>query len=442
MGTIRRYGMFSRGETVAAGVSGGADSMCMLSLLRECEEELGVSLTAVYVNHGIRGAEADADEAFVRDWCGAAGIPFTARRVDVPALVKQTGDSAELCARRARYEIFSSLGADKIATAHTGSDRTETMLMNLARGAGLHGLCAIPPVRGNIVRPLIDFTRRETEAYCRGHNIAFVTDSTNLTDEYTRNRFRHTVIPAMEAINPAFENNALRCLELLAKDDAYLRKTALRRFDALYDPVSGSMPVAGLLGEAESVRSRVLMLFFERVSNGDYEYRHIERLTENGFAPCSVTLPCGGVIVSDGGRIYVKRAEAPQKSLPAVSVPKTGTQPVSFGRFRIVFSVADARYADVKNAVCVDSDKTDKVLTVRARQPGDRITLPRRRCTKTLKKYFNEIGIPAKERDAVPVICDSRGVIAAGRTADASRMPDQETKNILIIKTECDNNDQ
>lgn len=434
--------MFAPGDTVAVGVSGGADSMCLLALLRDCAEALDIRLTAVHVNHGIRGEEADADEAFVKAYCEEKGIAFVSRRVDVPALAARTGESTELCARRARYEIFRALGTDKIATAHTGSDRVETMLMNLSRGSGLRGLCSIPAVRGNIVRPLIDCTRAETEVYCRENGIPFVTDSTNLSDDYTRNRFRHTVVPALEAINPAFEANALRCMALLRQDEAYLRSVAQARFNALYDAASVSLPVPELLAESESIRGRVLTLFFEQTCGGDYEYRHLKRLAENGFAPCSVTLPSGGHIVSDGERIFYRERETAVPAGEEQTVPKDGAGPVKFGNFQIVFSVADIPYTKKENEVCVDYDKTDALLTVRGRRPGDRIRLPGRGCTKTLKKYFNEIALPVGEREQVPVICDARGVIAAGLTADETRLPDAFTKKILIIKMEGDKNDQ
>ena len=431
LSTVRRYGMFAPGDTVAVGVSGGADSMCLLSLLKDCAEELEIRLTVVHVNHCIRGEEADADEAFVADWCRGQGIAFVSRRADVPALAKQAGESLELCARRVRYEAFRSVGADKIATAHTGSDRAETLLMNLSRGSGLRGLCSIPAARDNIVRPLIGFTRAETEAYCRENGVPFVTDSTNLSDAYTRNRFRHTVLPALEAINPAFETNAMRCMELLEKDEAFLRETARKRFDALYDPETASLPVPGLLAEPESLRGRVLALFFEGA--GDYEYKHIEKLSENGFAPCSVTLPSGGHIVSDGERIFRKERPASVGAVEPLTVHRDSAEAVAFGCFQLVFSVADLSYEKKESEVLVDYGKTDPLLTVRTRLPGDRLRLPGRGCSKTLKKYFNELALPADQRDAIPVICDTRGVIAAGLMADETRLPDENTAKILVI---------
>ena len=440
LATVRRYAMFASGDTVAAGVSGGADSMCMLDLLRNCAEELGITLLAVHVNHGIRGAAADADEAFVREYCSAHGVAFVSRSVDVPALAEQTGESTELCARNARYDIFASLGTDKVATAHTGSDSVETLLMNLSRGAGLHGLCGIPPVRGNIVRPLIDFTRAETEAYCAQYGVPYVTDGSNLSDDYTRNRFRHTVVPALTAINPAFEANALRCIGLLRQDDACLEETARRLLEERFDPEEMLLRVSGLSDEPDSVKTRVVARYLERATGADAEYVHIALLARHLNGPYALTLPSGAAVVCDGSVLRRAEQTAPPEEPAPVSVEKDAAEPIVFAGKRITFSVADA-LTEVTNGVVIDYDKADRMLTVRARRPGDAIRLPKRGCTKSLKKYFNEIALPPEERARVPVICDGNGVVAlAGLTADAARCPDQNTKKILIILTEDDKN--
>ena len=157
----------------------------------------------------------------------------------------------------------------------------------------------------------------------------------------------------------------------------------------------------------------MLALFFERADAGDYEYRHIARLTENGFAPCSVTLPSGSHAVCDGERVFCRERNAVPEAVPeAVSVGKDETRPVKFGKFQIVFSVADISYQKNENEVCVDYDKTDSLLTVRGRLPGDRIRLPGRGCTKTLKKLFQESKMPPAQRKATPVLYDADGVIA------------------------------
>ena len=194
--TIEEFSMLRQGDTVTAAVSGGADSVALLDFLCSLTD-LRLTVRACHLNHCLRGEESDRDEQLVRTMCEQYGIPLDLRRVEVKALARERGVSIEVAAREARYAFFDELAEKyrcKIATAHTLSDAAETVLLNLARGTGIAGLCGIPPVRGAVVRPLIGCTRRETEDYCAAHGLCYVTDSTNLTDRYTRNHIRHNVL--------------------------------------------------------------------------------------------------------------------------------------------------------------------------------------------------------------------------------------------------------
>lgn len=442
LSAIEQYSMFSPGDTVAVGVSGGADSMCLLSLLTEYAGELGITVTAVHVNHCIRGAEADRDEEFVRGFCDSRGIELLVKRADVPALARLSGEGTELTARKERYKAFREAGTSRIATAHTGSDAAETLLMNLSRGASLRGLCSIPPVRGNIVRPLIGCTREDTERYCRENGIAFVTDSTNLTDEYTRNRYRHTVVPALAAIQPSFEANALRCLAALRRDEDYLAGQTEELFRLCYDPGSRSLNVSRLETAHESLRYRVLFRFIAELSDADAETKHVEALLDGMHTGCAVTLPSGLRIRSDGTRLFPEEepAERPpaEERLIDCSVPCS----FEFGSRIIRLIPSDTKKTPDKSALCVDFSKIDDIIKVRPRHSGDAVVLPRRGCGKTLKKLFNELKIPPCEREDIPVFCDSSGIIAVGGiTCDASRLPDKNTEKYLIIITECGKNE-
>ncbi|MFQ5811516.1 MAG: tRNA lysidine(34) synthetase TilS, partial [Armatimonadota bacterium] len=165
---ISRFGLLSGGESVVVGVSGGQDSVALLDVLRQLAPAMRLRLTVAHLHHGLRGAEADGDEALSRRLAEDAGLPFRSRRLDVPALARESGRSFEEAGREARYEFFEAvrdeLGADVVALGHTASDRAETLLMNLLRGAGLDGLGSISPKRGCVVRPLILATRQETLA--------------------------------------------------------------------------------------------------------------------------------------------------------------------------------------------------------------------------------------------------------------------------------------
>lgn len=223
--TIEDYRMLSPVSRVVAGVSGGADSMALLHLLwglRKTWPELMV--TAAHVNHCLRGGESDRDEAHVREYCQKENIPLQVLKIDVRAEAQRRKLGLEACGRAVRYEFFQRLAGDGglIATAHNSSDQVETVLLHLARGAGLKGLCGIPPARDNIIRPLIGCTRREIEDYCQKNEIPYVTDSTNLKTEYARNKIRLQVLPVLKEINPSLEEAVGRMAQGLREDDDYL----------------------------------------------------------------------------------------------------------------------------------------------------------------------------------------------------------------------------
>lgn len=438
---VKNHNMISSGDSVAVGVSGGADSMCLLDILYEHKDELGITLKAAHVNHCLRGDESDSDEAFVRAYCEKRGIPLSVLRADINSLSDETKESTELCARRVRYEFFDSLGCTKTATAHTGSDSAETMLMNLSRGTGLNGLCGIPPVRGNVIRPLIYFTREETESYCREHDIDYVTDSSNLSDDYTRNKIRHKVAGALKEINPAFENNALRCISSLREDNDFLNEYAKDVYDKLLVP--DGLDLAGLKNYHAAVKSRVIALYFSDNSSSDFEKRHVSLIEDNIMqASFAVVLPGGERACIKNGVLFIDHGQRNCFSPDSISVSKYDDAEVDFCGSTLMFSVCDRRKL-MPDEFAVDFSEIDDIITIRSRKEGDSLSLSGRHCTKSLKKLFNEMKIPVSERSAVPVVCDKNGVIwcAAGGT-DSSRALNKNTDKFLIIKKECGKNDK
>lgn len=218
-----RYDMFTPGDRVTVGLSGGADSCALLLGLLALKDRFGITVSACHINHSLRGEESDGDERFVRELCESRGVSLEVFRVDVRgAAVKH--ESLEETARRLRYGCFDSItsGGSKLATAHTANDSAETVIMNMIRGTGTKGLAGIPPVRDMFVRPLILCTREDTEEYCRANGIKFVTDSTNLCDDYTRNRIRHKVLPLLSEFNPSVIAALSRMTEAVGEDAAFL----------------------------------------------------------------------------------------------------------------------------------------------------------------------------------------------------------------------------
>lgn len=211
---------------IVVAVSGGADSVALLHALCSLKEELGLSVSACHINHNLRGEESDGDEQYVRNLCEKLGVPLNVYSVDVRGSAKKH-ESTEETARKLRYECFEKEATEKnalIATAHTASDNAETVIMNILRGTGTKGLCGIPVKRGYIVRPLLGCTREDIEEYCKSNSLRFVTDSTNLSDDYTRNRIRHNVIPLLSEFNPSLITTFTRMTEAVTDDNAFIER--------------------------------------------------------------------------------------------------------------------------------------------------------------------------------------------------------------------------
>ena len=236
--TIREHHMLEPGSRVIAALSGGADSVCLLGLLKELEGEMELKLRAVHVHHGLRGQEADRDAEFAKAFCDTLSVPCHIIKADVKKFARDSGMSEEEAGRRLRYEILeqeaSAWECDaqegdsspvRIATAHHSRDQAETILHNLLRGSGLKGLSGMPWVRGRIIRPLLAAGREEILAWLRGKGFAWVEDSSNASACYTRNRIRHTILPAAEReVNPRAVENLLRLGMLAGLADSYLEK--------------------------------------------------------------------------------------------------------------------------------------------------------------------------------------------------------------------------
>ncbi len=236
---IRDYILKNRltdiGDKVLVGLSGGADSVCLLFMLNLLKKDLKIDIVAIHVNHMIRGAEAIRDENFCKNLCAKLEIPLTVRRIDVPKLARENGTGLEETGREARYKAFSETAKErkcnKIAVAHHMNDSAETFIFQLLRGSRLSGLSGIKPVNGNIIRPLLSVTRPEIEKWLKDNRIDYVTDSTNKSDDYTRNYIRNTIIPAADKVRAGAVARISETSLYLARVCDYVDKQA----DALYD---------------------------------------------------------------------------------------------------------------------------------------------------------------------------------------------------------------
>ncbi|MGN0649231.1 MAG: tRNA lysidine(34) synthetase TilS [Oscillospiraceae bacterium] len=231
MRAISDCNMLNTGDAVVAALSGGADSVSLLHALITLSGQLGISVSACHVNHCLRGDESERDMHFCEDLCASLGVELKVLKVDVAAQ-QHKHESLEECARRIRYAFFEEVSqGKKLATAHNSNDCAETVILNMLRGTGLKGLCGIPPVRGNIIRPLIYCTRAEVEQYCGDNSLEFVTDSTNLSCDYTRNKIRRQILPQMLDINGSLFETMSRMEKSLREDSELLENMASKALE-------------------------------------------------------------------------------------------------------------------------------------------------------------------------------------------------------------------
>ena len=427
--TIRRYNLPLTGKTVAVGVSGGADSMALLHVLLELKDEYKLNVIACHVNHGIRGETADRDEMFVIKECEKLGVEVHVLSADVPGGAEREHLGVEEYGRRLRYEFFNSVADDVIiATAHTLSDRCETLIFNITRGTSVKGICSIPAVRDNIVRPLIDCTRDEIEKYCADNSIEYITDETNFEDIYSRNRIRLNVIPELKKLNPSLEKSFFRLICNAEEENDFISELSKQITDKAkkedgYD--------AGLIScQHSAVAKRVIAEIITSETGLVPESIHILQVVDilgggkTEIIGNTVVEVCNGVLTINPKADIISAwefdftsffAETPSGTVKAQILHKNKLPLKQF----------------VHNKV-LDYDSICGGLIIRNRRPGDKIKLAGSSCTKTLKKLFSEKHL--ENRNNIPVLADELGVCWVQGLGCADRCKIKEnTEKILFI---------
>ncbi len=442
----KQQGLFKSGDRVIVACSGGADSMALLLFLLRCRRALSIEVLATHVNHGIRGAAADRDEAFVSRFCEDRAIElfvYNAKRAGVTV----PDSPSEEWARNLRYDWFDELASREeahIATAHTMSDQVETVLLRMARGTGLHGLGGIQPHRGVYVRPLLCLTRAETEAYCAALGQSYVQDETNARDTYARNRVRHDAVPALISVNPAAERCIGRLCRQMQQLDAWLAAEAAALLQAAATSCGYDLQV---LRDADGpVLDAALHSLVAPVRDAEEKYVSLLRfLVIKGEGALQLT-PDVTFKVQKGvaGKELVRIA--PSGAAPAPAPPQPALPGVYHlpGGYTVALRVE--KYEEfLKNApifkkdlnCCADYAKISKNILLRTRQPGDDYRPRDRHVRKTLKKYYNELAVPMKDRPLLPLLADGSEVIWLWGSGFADGFaPDRFTREVLVIRTE------
>ncbi len=456
---VQQYNMLKEKDKVVIGISGGADSVCLFFMLLELKKVYDLELFAVHVNHGIRGLEADQDEAFVRELATRKRVPLTCVSANVKELAKDQGLSEEEAGRMVRYEAFyeeyNKYNCNKIAVAHHENDQAETVLFQLFRGSGIKGLTGIPPIRNEIIRPLLCVSRDDIEGYLLQHEIAYQIDKTNYEDNYTRNKIRLNMLPyATRQINSKAVSHIARTAGMLREAQEYIEKNAQKKMEQIVCVQNGqySFDVKQFLDEDIVIQKEMLRMLIVRLANQlkDIESEHIAMILSLLEKPVGkrVNLPYGIEAIREYDRIRInqfnqKQTDATRNpgsslcsmavSIPGtVNVPETGMQI----RFEILESTEKNRIIPKNNCTkWFDYDRIKNTIFIRNRQNGDFLQIDAVGGHKKLKNYFIDKKIPKEERENVLLLADGNHIIwiVGDRISEYYKVRQDTTKILKVI---------
>ena len=446
--------MIPRNSTVLVALSGGADSVALLHALWRLKGRLRCRLRACHIYHGLRGEEAEADAKHAAACARSLGVACAVKRTEVASFAKSAKLSLEDAARRLRYRLLleqaERAGASRVATGHTADDQAETVLLNLLRGTGVDGLAGIPPVRSDIIRPLLDVTRAEVEAYCLENKLAYRLDSSNLDVAFTRNRIRHQLLPVLREIQPNVVSALCRLAEIARGENEVMGSLAGRLIERLGQEEGGAlvMGILTLSALPAGLQRRVLRAAIERV-RGDLLDVDMERteavleLVRDGRTGAVIELP-GGVRVArgyDAVTIAGPAAAVPSRlhsewvlSVPgALDIPALGVS-LTARRSRA------ARPPDSPNVAALDADTLGSTLEVRTWRAGDRFVPLGMSRSKKLQDFFVDKHVPRRERAHIPLVLSGDQIVwvVGHRISDRHKVTDRTRRTVRLTVAPLD----
>lgn len=449
---VERFHMIEPKDTIVLGISGGADSVCLLKILARWKEAWGISLRAVHVHHQLRGEEADADERFVRELCENEGIPCRVFHEDVQGMAQREKIGLEEAGRIARYRCFATVcedvGGGKIALAHHQDDLAETMLHHLVRGTGMAGLCSLKPVSGNRIRPLLCLEKEEILVYLKAAGQPWRTDSSNLEDDYTRNRIRHHVLEELKTeVNPRAVRHMAQLSEELKETRAVLAQVAAeKRRQYVRKSEKGMLLAEELKKEPDLIGRQIVHDLLKEISGKqkDFTRIHVEAVQElwNRKVGARRDLPYGMQAIRTYDGIYLERKaekcetrDSEKNAVIQINVQSEGTESFQIGELTLTVSRTARDFGEIpekKYTKWFDYDRIKQTLVIRHRQPGDRICLFDGGGSKKLKDYLIDRKIPAQKRDQLWLLADGSDILwIIGDRISAAYKVTAESQRIL-----------
>ena len=447
---IRTQQLFRPGDTLIIGLSGGADSTALLDLLSTLPA-FPLRLIAAHLNHCLRGADSDADEQFCRELAAHHGIPFESRRVDVKTMARADSLNLEDAGRRARIVFFDELvttrQARAVVLAHHTDDQAETVLMRLLRGSGMSGLAGMPwrNDRG-YVRPMLEITRSEIEAYLSERHLEWREDSSNRDISFLRNRIRHELLPLLEQYNPSVRTCLTITAGILSAEDALLDDQTVQAAGQVcrFPDGTASCDISRLDALPLALQRRLIRLMLSRLA-GNLEHithRHLENILQMATAArpnLRISLPQGLVAVKEYGTLIITSRDKPAFESSEISIPGPGSYRLPDGSLlRIELSPAPVDPCGAATTACFDADRALFPWQVRTFRPGDRIQPLGMSGSKKVKDIFIDAKIPAARRTRTPLVfCGSELIWIVGlRTSRLSKIDSSTSRIIIAVLTE------
>jgi tRNA(Ile)-lysidine synthase len=454
---IKRFRLIPPGGHVIAGLSGGADSVFLIHALNSLSSTLSFKITAVHVNHMLRGRESDADQDFCEALCAGLGIPLRVFSEDIGAQAEAQGISQEEAGREARYRLFSKVleevGGDVIAVAHNLEDRAETVMMNILRGCGLEGLSGMDYKNGVIVRPILNISREDIEAYLEEKGQGYRIDSSNYTNAYFRNRIRNQLFPFIrENLGTDPVESLLRLSRLAGEDQDYLEETARQAFGqhvTMPRPQELFMDRGCLNEMNKAVSSRIIRLSWEKLKGDkrNLESIHVDqilKLSRTGGPHGAISLPGRFTAWVDYKKLHIGvkcEGEAPKDYACPLQIPGITEVPEAGGRMIAeLLDEKDIKAEDIReikensSLQLFDYLKLDCGINIRNRRAGDRFFPWGSPGEKKLKEYLIDAKVPLEKRDAMPLLARDHEILwVIGMRTSQAIQPDSRTRQYVKL---------
>lgn len=445
---IQEHQMIESGDRIVIGVSGGADSVCLLHILLEAQKKILFEIGVVHVNHLLRGEEARADQKFVEELCRKHRIEYKVFSFDVGSIARSQKMTVEEAGRMVRYQAFESFakswGGTKTALAHHQNDLAETMLHNLARGSGIAGLCSIHPVRNQYIRPLLCMNRGEVEQYLKERQLFWRTDSSNLDDSYMRNRIRHQVVEYLvQEVNPKAVGHMADTARDLYEARQFLSSTADERSKLYVQKEDGRILIsARLTAEMPVIRKYILQECYYEIARTrkDLSREHIEMIDRlfTRQTGKQLNLPAGVCARRTYGAVVLECGKGTKKEEEDLNLPLKVPGQSSSGTICVQCSVlkrSEKIIPEKTYTKWLDYDRIIGNLVLRNRQSGDYITICASGGTKKLKDYFIDAKIPREERSRILLLADGSEIlwIVGWRVSEKYKVT-KDTEQVLLVQ--------